>query len=162
MVIRRTAQLAIQPRRRNLQHIRSAADGIVDVENRAYLAAQVGTIFVSHAARLVDVNAQHAGFSAPAHLYLYYFKSAGDTDPLHDFAHSLEVKCHSSNNLRVRCAVPKTAETKKWACAHWCASPKSGTYTTVSKHQYTLLAGKKQTGVGCGAGIPAREKAGQP
>jgi len=32
-----------------------------------------------------------------------------------------------------------------WACAHWCVSPIARYYTTVSKYQYTLGQGKRQT-----------------
>jgi len=37
------------------------------------------------------------------------------------------------------------AQTKKWACAHWCASPNAGTTQQFPILEYTLVTRKRQT-----------------
>jgi hypothetical protein len=39
----------------------------------------------------------------------------------------IDLKSHETNKLSGCWEVPKAAQTKKWACAHWCAPAKSGT-----------------------------------
>jgi hypothetical protein len=46
----------------------------------------------------------------------------------------------------------KPAETKKWACAHWCVSPRAGNYTTVLNDEYTPFESKRQTAGGAPGG----------
>ena len=43
------------------------------------------------------------------------------------------------------CADRGSAQTKKWACAHWCASPNAGTTQQFSIPEYTLVRRKRQT-----------------
>ncbi len=66
-------QLAIQPWRRNLQHIRSAGYCILYIQYRAHLPAEVCAIFMRYAARLINENPQHARLASAAQLDLHNF-----------------------------------------------------------------------------------------
>src|SRR5207302_9880165 len=82
---------------------------ILDIENGAELAAEVGTVSVRHsgqriAARrsgLVQEHAQHAGLATPAKLDFDHFQPAGGCYPLRNLAYSVKLKCHASNNLQL-------------------------------------------------------------
>src|SRR6185437_3990750 len=89
--IRWPKQLAVEPWRRNLQNVRAASDRVLDIEDRADLAAHVGAIFVRNPGRLVDEDAQHAGLAAASQFDLDYLKALRSGNPLHDGLHFLEI-----------------------------------------------------------------------
>src|SRR5256885_874034 len=126
-------QLPIQPRRRNFQCVRPWHD-VFNIENRAKLPAEIRTVFVrdpgqwiSSGQSLIQKHPQHARFATAEDLDLYYFETAGGGYPLRNFPHTFDVKRHESNDLLADGRNTGRGPTKKWACAHWCASPKAGT-----------------------------------
>src|SRR4029077_17465003 len=100
-------------------------------------ATDVGAILVRDAARFVDEDSQHACAARAAHIDLDHLHSTGDAHLGGNFTDPLDVKYHETSNLPTPGRVVKAAQTKMWACAHWCASPKSVSYTTVSKDNNT-------------------------
>src|SRR6184192_1321450 len=72
--------------------------------------------------RLINHNSQHARLASTAQLHFHHLQPAGSGDALRNLAHPLGLKCHVTSNLQYALVV-KPAETKKWACAHWCVSP---------------------------------------
>src|ERR1700692_1744485 len=79
--IRRLRQLAIQSRRRNLQHIRSTGKRIFNVDERPDLPAELRASLVRHAvrttgcwqlSRAVDKYAQRAMLTRAAYFHLDY------------------------------------------------------------------------------------------
>src|ERR1700733_2170093 len=128
-------QFAIQPRRRNLQQIRVARNYVLYIEDRPDLPAQVRAILVSHAARLVGAglgdfinhDAKHARLAPAAQFDFNHLQTAAGGHSLHNRAHLIDLKSHETNKLSGCWGVAKAPQTKKWACAHWCAPPKSGT-----------------------------------
>ena len=103
----RLRQLPVQPRRRNFQRV-AARHRVLNIEDRAKLAAEVGAISVRHScqriatrrSRLVQKHAQHAGIATPAKLDFDHFQPAGGRYPLRNLSYSIKLKCHASNNLR--------------------------------------------------------------
>ena len=105
--VRDFRQLPVQPRRRNFQRV-AARHGILNIEDGAKLAAEVGAVSVRHSRQriatrrsgLVQKYAQHAGLATPAKLYLDHLKPAGGGYPLRNLPHAIKLKCHASNNLQ--------------------------------------------------------------
>src|ERR1700704_5191967 len=132
--IRRLRQLSIQPRRRNLQHIRSTRKRIFNVDDRAELPAELRAILVRHAvgairrgqrSRPVDKYPQRAVLARPGHFHFDYFQPARARHTLGNLPDLIQIKRHVFSNLRPKCRAspfPLIGPTKKWAFAHWCAS----------------------------------------
>src|ERR1700693_5790240 len=131
--IRRLRQLAIQSRRRNLQHIRSARKRIFNVDDRPELPAELRAILVGHAIRAtrkqrsgpVNKYSQRAVLTRPAHFHFDYFQPARACHPLGNLPDLIQIKSHVFSNLRRSrraSPFPMIGPTKKWAFAHWCAS----------------------------------------
>src|SRR5712692_6859846 len=143
LVVDRTNQLAIQPWGGNLQNVGAPRHSVLHIEDRAHLPAQVRAILVRHPAGLVDSaggglinsacgglindDAKHASLASAAQLDFHHLQPAGGGHALRDRAHPFDIKSHETSNLLACRAVPKHAETKKWACAHWCVSPRART-----------------------------------
>src|ERR1700690_1709488 len=107
--IRRLRQLAIQPRRRNFQHIRSARHRIFDIDNRSKLAAELRTILVRHSVRMlrrrnrsrpVDKYAQHSVLTQPEEFDLDHFESARACHALRNLPELYLIKRHVISKLR--------------------------------------------------------------
>jgi hypothetical protein len=75
---------------------------------------------------LIQKHSQHARLAATEELDFDDFEPAGGRYPLRDFPHTFNVKRHVSNSLQAMAATTEGTQTKKWACAHWCASPNAG------------------------------------
>jgi hypothetical protein len=100
---------------------------------------------VRNARGLINHYAEHAGFASAAQLHFHRLQSTGSRYPFRNLANFIDLKHHEINTLELPAFDVKAAETKKWACAHWCVSPNAGNYTTVLKHEYTPFVGKRQT-----------------
>src|SRR6267143_4034227 len=132
--IRRPRQLAIQSRRRNLQHIRSARKRIFNVDDRPELPAElrailvrlaIGTIRRRQCSRPVDKYAHRAVLARPGHFHFDYFQPARARHALGKLPDLIQIKSHVFSNLRPSRRArqfPMIRPTKKWAFAHWCAS----------------------------------------
>ncbi len=133
--VRRLRQLAIEPRRRNLQHIRSARHRIFNFDDRSKLAAELRAILVRHTVRTIrrrsrsrpiDKHAQRAVLTADPRT-----STSTTSSPLELATRSAICRTLSRSNamfsaICASVAAPAhsndSAPTKKWAFAHWCAS----------------------------------------
>ena len=108
--IRRLRQLAIESRRRNLQHVRSARHRIFNIDDRPKLAAELRAILVRHAIRTIRPPAAAPGRSiktrsmrclpAPAHFHFDHFQPARACHPLGNLPDLFQIKSHVFSNLR--------------------------------------------------------------
>jgi hypothetical protein len=77
-----------------------------------------------------------------------YFQSTRSRHAVCNRPHFLLIKRHLFSNLWLS-RPANSSPTKKWACAHWCASTIPKNYdTTVFNANYTPARAKRQTRVG--------------
>src|SRR5580700_2885665 len=100
LVVSRTHQLAIQPRRGNFQHVGGSRNHVLYVENRAKLTAELRTVLVRHSGRLVKIDPEHPGLAPAVQLDFNHFQAARPCHALGYGAHPFFIKCHESNSLQ--------------------------------------------------------------
>jgi len=115
----RFRQLAIQPRRRNFQRVRPAWNYVLDVEDRAKFAAEVGAIFVRHAWRLtrrrpglIEEHAQHPRAASTQKLDIDHFEAAGGGYALCNLPDPFDGKRHECIELQAMASDPQSLQRK--------------------------------------------------
>src|SRR5437868_2512537 len=100
LVVPRTNQLPIQTRRGDLEKVRPAGNCIFHIQDRSYLAADVGAILVGNASWLIYKDSEHAGFAASPKLHVYQFQATRGGHTLHHAPYPFNVQAHESSGLR--------------------------------------------------------------